>query len=50
MAYAFALARIRRTDDARSEFEKAIASDYWNNDLRPELRQLFEAEIQRSHA
>jgi hypothetical protein len=49
MAYAFALARIRRTDDARFEFEQAVASNFWDDDLRPEFRRLFEAEIQRSN-
>ena len=45
MAYAFVLARVRRFYDARSEFEEAIKSNYWDVDLHPELRKLFDAEI-----
>ncbi len=50
LAYAFVLARVRRFGEARSEFEKAIKSTFWDADLRSGLRNLFDAEIQRSLA
>jgi hypothetical protein len=45
LAYAFALARVRRTDEARAEFRHVLDSSYWDREQHPGLQQLFEAEI-----
>ena len=50
MAYAFALARLGKTEAARSEFEQAITSSYWGADLHSELRTLFESEIKGNNS
>ena len=44
----FALARIHRTADARDEFEQVLNWKFHDAGLLPELRDLFEAAIQRS--
>lgn len=49
LAYSFALARIHRIAEARAEFEHVCGSNYYQSDLLPELRGLFEQEIQRSN-
>ncbi len=50
LAYSFALARIHRIADARAEFERVVESKFYGDDLLPELRGLFEAEVQSSKA
>ncbi|HEY5910528.1 MAG TPA: hypothetical protein VJA21_07970 [Verrucomicrobiae bacterium] len=45
LAYTFALARVRRIPDAKSEFEHVLKSKFYDVDLLPQLESFFEAEI-----
>ncbi len=45
LAYSFALGRLRRTAEARREFENALESSYFDSSDIRQLREMFEAEI-----